>query len=109
MTTLRRSIFRALAFAAVLSAPSAASSAVLYVTAEDGGEVIAIDPDAGKILTRIPVGKRPRGIKLSPDGARLYVALSGSPRGGPGIDVASGKVLRRIKVGGLPWGLVVKD
>src|SRR4051794_20818297 len=31
----------------------------------------------------IPVGKRPRGIHASPDGRFLYVALSGSPIGGP--------------------------
>ena len=32
------------------------------------------------------MGKRPRGVKVSHDGKTLYVALSGSPRGGPGVD-----------------------
>ena len=41
---------------------------------------------AARWSARIPVGKRPRGIKLSRDGKTLYVALSGSPRGGPGVD-----------------------
>jgi YVTN family beta-propeller protein len=45
-----------------------------------------MDPAQATVLARIPVGKRPRGLKLSPDGARLYVALSGSPRSGPGVD-----------------------
>jgi YVTN family beta-propeller protein len=58
----------------------------LYVSCEDGGEVVVIDPARGEVLTRIPVGKRPRGVKLSRDGKQLYVALSGSPRGGPGVD-----------------------
>ena len=34
----------------------------------------------------IAVGKRPRGIKLSRDGTRLFVALSGSPMRRPGVD-----------------------
>ena len=33
-----------------------------------------------------PLGKRPRGIKASPDGTRLFVALSGSPPAPPGVD-----------------------
>ena len=58
----------------------------LYVSAEDGGEVVVLDPARGEVLARIPVGKRPRGVKLSRDGKQLYVALSGSPKGGPGVD-----------------------
>lgn len=45
-----------------------------------------LDPVAGQVLERISVGKRPRGIKLSPDGKTLYVALSGSPNAPPGVD-----------------------
>jgi YVTN family beta-propeller protein len=58
----------------------------LYVSAEDGGEVLVIDADRGEVTAHIPVGKRPRGMRLSHDGKLLYVALSGSPRGGPGVD-----------------------
>ena len=43
-------------------------------------------PTAILTVARIPVGKRPRGLRLSHDRKVLYVALSGSPRGGPGID-----------------------
>src|SRR5205085_11593467 len=39
-------------------------------------------------LATLPVGKRPRGIHCSPDGRRVYVALSGSPRMAPGADRA---------------------
>ena len=45
-----------------------------------------LDTATLKVVSRIPVGKRPRGIRVSPDGRLLYVALSGSPRGGPGVD-----------------------
>src|SRR5690348_153849 len=64
----------------------AAAAAELYVSAEDGGEVVVVDPEKGEVAARIPVGKRPRGLRLSRDGKLLYVALSGSPRGGPGVD-----------------------
>jgi YVTN family beta-propeller protein len=72
--------------AAGTAADVPAAATRLYVTAEDGGEVVVVDPAAGQVIARIPVGKRPRGVKLSKDGKRLYVALSGSPRGGPGVD-----------------------
>ena len=58
----------------------------LYVSAEDSGEVLVVDADRGEVTAHIAVGKRPRGMKLSHDGKLLYVALSGSPRGGPGVD-----------------------
>lgn len=58
----------------------------IYVSAEDGGEVAVIDTERGEVVSRVQVGKRPRGVKTSPDGRTLYVALSGSPKGGPGID-----------------------
>ncbi|HYQ42646.1 MAG TPA: beta-propeller fold lactonase family protein [Polyangiaceae bacterium] len=59
---------------------------LLYVSAEASGEVVVVDPEFGSVLARIPVGKRPRGLKVSRDGRYLYVALSGSPRGGPTVD-----------------------
>jgi YVTN family beta-propeller protein len=58
----------------------------LYVSDETGGNVVVIDPQSAAVLARIPVGKRPRGIQVSPDHQRVYVALSGSPMGGPNVD-----------------------
>ena len=58
----------------------------LYVSDETDGNVLVIDPEAGRLLERIPVGKRPRGLHLSHDGKLLYVALSGSPIAPPGVD-----------------------
>jgi YVTN family beta-propeller protein len=66
----------------------AASAERIYVSTEESGEVVVIDPSAGAVTARIAVGKRPRGMKLSADGRTLYVALSGSPRSGPGGDPA---------------------
>lgn len=68
-------------------ANDAASSAErLYVSDETGGNVVIVDPQHASVVARIAVGKRPRGIQLSPDQLRLYVALSGSPMGGPNVD-----------------------
>src|SRR4029453_11360246 len=58
----------------------------LYVSGETEGTVLVIDPDGGRLLEKIPVGKRPRGMHLSKDGTMLYVALSGKPIAGPGVD-----------------------
>jgi len=58
----------------------------LYVSDESGGNVVVVDPAAGKVVATIAVGRRPRGIAVSADTTRLYVALSGSPNGGPNVD-----------------------
>jgi YVTN family beta-propeller protein len=63
-----------------------APAPLLYTSDEAGGVVVAVDPTAGNVVASIPVGKRPRGLKVSRDGKLLFVALSGSPRGGPGVD-----------------------
>jgi YVTN family beta-propeller protein len=58
----------------------------LYVSDESGGNVVVVDPAAAKVIATIAVGRRPRGIAVSADATRLYVALSGSPNGGPNVD-----------------------
>jgi YVTN family beta-propeller protein len=58
----------------------------LYVSDESGGNVVVVDPVAAKVIATIAVGRRPRGIVISADATRLYVALSGSPNGGPNVD-----------------------
>jgi YVTN family beta-propeller protein len=73
-----------LAFAA--GAAHAAGTMRLYVSDETGGNVDIVDPEAGTVLAKIPVGKRPRGIQVSPDHTRVYVALTGSPMAGPNVD-----------------------
>jgi YVTN family beta-propeller protein len=58
----------------------------VYVSDEDGGNVIVISTTTDAVIARIPVGKRPRGLRVSPDGTRLFVALSGLPKAGPGVN-----------------------
>ena len=50
-------------------APPPAPSVKLYVSDETGGNIVVIDPEAGTVVTKIAVGKRPRGLRLSPDGS----------------------------------------
>jgi YVTN family beta-propeller protein len=58
----------------------------VYVSDEDGGNVIVLSTTTDSVVARIPVGKRPRGLRVSPDGTRLFVALSGLPKSGPGVN-----------------------
>ena len=101
-------------------APEESSAFRLYVTNEVSGDMTVIDSATYKVIATIPLGKRPRGIHASPDRKTIYVALSGSPIAGPGVDestlpppdksadgigvfdVAQKKVVRVIKGGSDP-------
>lgn len=63
-----------------------ASDRDIFVSNEASGDISVISAESLQVVATIPVGKRPRGLKLAPDGRTLYVALSGSPAGGPGVD-----------------------
>jgi YVTN family beta-propeller protein len=118
-----RSLLLASAFLATATCALAQQpSQLLYVSNEDSGTVSVIDMEAGKAIDQFEVGVRPRGIRLSPDGKILFVALSGSPKCGPNIseeecekmaadktkdgvaviDVASRKLLRVLPGGSDP-------
>lgn len=84
-TRIARRCGLVLAAALSLSA-TAVPAATLYVTNEMDGTLSVIDTVAQKRTATLALGKRPRGVQLGPDGRRLYVALSGSPPAGPGVD-----------------------
>jgi YVTN family beta-propeller protein len=71
---------------ATQSAQPIPSGPRVYVSDEPGGRVVIVDPAAGTVVGSLPVGKRPRGIRVLSDGQHLLVALSGSPIAGPGVD-----------------------
>jgi YVTN family beta-propeller protein len=92
----------------------------VYVSNERSNDISVIDGVTNVVVATIPVGKRPRGIHLSRDGRRLFVALSGSPIGGPNVrdedlppadkkadgigvvEVATGKFVGKINSGSDP-------
>lgn len=61
----------------------------IFVSNENDGTVSVIDAAKHQVTATIAVGKRPRGLHVSADGKTLYVALSGSPKSGPGVDESS--------------------
>jgi YVTN family beta-propeller protein len=66
--------------------PRPAGSYHVYVTNERSGDVTIIDSVTNDVVSTVKLGKRPRGIHVSPDRKTIYVALSGSPIAGPGVD-----------------------
>ncbi len=86
-----------LACGAIAKAESG-SSYVVCVSNEKSGDITIIDGATGKVINTLPVGKRPRGVHASPDGAFLYVALSGTPISGPPpLDAAGNPILAKGK------------
>ncbi|HTH50662.1 MAG TPA: beta-propeller fold lactonase family protein [Pyrinomonadaceae bacterium] len=87
----------------------------VYVTNEKSGTVSVIDSSTDRVVDRIQVSRRPRGIRISPDGKYAYVASStpfqGKEETGDNridvIDTASGKVVRKIDVGDDPEQLAI--
>jgi YVTN family beta-propeller protein len=71
--------------AAAAAAPSSTRPPRVYVSNERSNNISIVDSGTGQVVQTIPVGKRPRGIHVSRDGARVFVALSGSPIGGPNV------------------------
>src|SRR5438132_6241986 len=61
-------------------------SYLVFVSNEHSDDVTVIDGATDEMVATFRVGKRPRGIHAAPDGKRLFVTLSGSPRMAPGID-----------------------
>src|SRR5216117_2265312 len=67
-------------------AKAESTSYLVFVSNERSGDVTIVDGRTDAIVTTFSVGKRPRGIHAAPDGQRVFVTLSGSPRMAPGVD-----------------------
>ena len=50
------------------------SAGTLYVTNEISGDLSVVDVANQEVIATIKLGKRPRGLRPSPDGSLLYVA-----------------------------------
>ena len=69
-----------------LASRAESPSYLVFVSNERSGDVTVIDGATDSVVGSFPVGKRPRGIHATPDGRRVFVTLSGSPRMAPGLD-----------------------
>src|SRR3989441_6583349 len=96
-----------LATALVLGHAGADAETRVFVTNEKSDDVTVIDATTRKVVTTIPVGKRPRGVAVSPDGRRVYVTNSNSDSLSV-IDTKSLAVLRTVPAGPDPQGVAVK-
>src|SRR4029077_12695111 len=74
------------AMGGALTAHAESPDYFVYVSNERSGDVSVIDGATDAVIATFRVGKRPRGIHAAPDGTRLFVTLTGSPRMAPGVD-----------------------
>src|SRR5256885_15524362 len=59
--------------ALVLGHARAGAEVRVFVTNEKSDNVTVIDAATRKVIKSIPVGKRPRGVAVSPGGRRVFV------------------------------------
>jgi YVTN family beta-propeller protein len=97
VAVLRRAVFLpSLLIGAAVMAAQASAPYQVYVTNEKSGDVTVINGADFTVAATLPVGKRPRGIHVSPDGKTVYVALSGTPiEAPPQIDAQGNPVFAR--------------
>src|SRR5262245_57740616 len=97
-----RLLHRFVWFVCLAQLPLLACAERAYVSNEDGQTVTVIDTAKGAVIETVNVGKRPRGLKLSKDGAHLYVAVSGLPKCPPNIpDEECEKLERDVEADGI--------
>ena len=77
----------------------------IFVSNEKSADVTVINGSDLKVVGTIPVGKRPWGITLSPDGKYLFSA-NGPSDDISVVDLATEKEIARVKSPGSPWGIV---
>ena len=90
---------RSEAFLAPTSLAVTADGATQYVGCESSGEVLAIQTQSKRIVTRIPGVPQVSGLALSANGSRLYATTGGSEGQVCIIDTAKHRVIKRIPGG----------
>jgi DNA-binding beta-propeller fold protein YncE len=86
-----------LATMANVAAAQTSSAARLLVLLRNASALAIVDPASGKVLGRVPVGRDPHEVAVTPDGSMAFVA---SPSQGISvIDVRAKKELRRVDTG----------
>src|SRR3954454_7967668 len=87
-----------LAFPGAVARSRAEANYQIFVTNEKSGDVTVVNAADRTVAATIPVGKRPRGIRVSPDGETVYVAVSGTPISAPPkLDANGNPIFQRGK------------
>jgi YVTN family beta-propeller protein len=97
-STISRPAIALIALFALAAGARANSSYRVFVSNERSGDLTIINGDDYKMVRTIAVGKRPRGIHVSPDGKTVYVALSGTPvQAPPQLDAHGNPIFQKGK------------
>lgn len=74
----------------------------ILVTIEGGkqGQLVWIDPRTDEVVDRMPIGKGPNQLAVTPDGKLAYVPVADGHY--EVVDLAGKKIIERIKTGGRP-------
>src|SRR5450631_4274312 len=89
--------------ALALLLPAAANAQNAYITNNGSNTVSVIDTAANTVAATIPVGGRPYGVAVTPDGAKLYVT---NQEGGVAVIATAAKAITAtIPVGNRPYGV----
>jgi YVTN family beta-propeller protein len=78
----------------------------LYIVCEGSDELTVVEAQSGKVLSRVAVGKVPKGIALSSNGATIFVANSWSDTVSA-IDAQRLQVAKTYRAGFEPTGVAV--
>src|SRR5215211_52229 len=111
---LRRCVSILLLFLCVASCSRRPSGPLAYVTNERDGTITVIDTNADRVYSTIKVGGRLRGIRLSPDRTRVWVAISYPTNQSQGEDKIAeldlhGNIIAKYEAGTDPENFVVDD
>src|ERR671918_962294 len=99
-----RHLLTGTALVLVLASPLAARE--IFVSNEKGNSISIVDGDTLEVIETVPVGNRPRGIALSPDGKHLYICASDDDTIEV-MDTATRKILGTLPSGPDPELMVV--
>ncbi|HEY7547072.1 MAG TPA: YncE family protein, partial [Blastocatellia bacterium] len=103
LSIARRRRFSGLLFF-MLAISSAAIGQTLVVASNAEHHLALINPANFQVFARVPTGKGPHEIAISPDGRLAYVAISGTDPAEPGntitvIDIKSRSVITTFNLG----------
>jgi len=87
-----------------IAAEISPDSTKLYVVCEDADAVLAVDLRTQRVVKKLAVGHKPKGLAVSPDGKTLYVSNEWSDTVSV-IDTAAFQVQKTLPTGWGPRGL----